>query len=87
MENVEIPDEKILPLDTAETTAWPETNFLISLLKTIPHGWEWILNSHIQLRGAHFINYRWNILDFRITFYPYGMHDLTPNIYEQCPFN
>lgn len=86
MEPQRIVDRKILPIQSSPTTAWPETNFLLSVLKTIPKGWEWALNSHIQLRGARYENFRWNIRDSRITFYPYGMHDLTPNVFDLCPF-
>lgn len=75
----------ILPVGEVETKAWPETNFLLSILKNVPFGWSWVLNTHIQLRCSIFYSKRWDIYDSRITFYPYGMHDLTPNIFDMCP--
>ena len=76
----------VLPLGKPVTSAWPETNFLISLLQLKKSGWDWIINSHLQLRAAEYMNYDMGICDMRMTFYPYGMHDLTPSIYDICPF-
>lgn len=75
----------ILPVGESETKAWPETNFLLSVLKNVPFGWDWVLNTHIQIRCSIFYSKKWDIYDSRITFYPYGMHDLTPNIFDMCP--
>lgn len=76
----------ILPIGESCTQAWPETNFLMSILAGVDGGWEWVLNTHIQLRYSIFKSKKWNLFDSRITFYPYGMHDLTPNIFDLCPF-
>lgn len=78
-------DKVVLPVAEAGTKAWPETNFLLSILKNVPCGWDWVMNTHIQLRCSMFHSKRWDIYDSRITFYPYGMHDLTPNIFDMCP--
>ena len=75
----------VLPVEEVGTKAWPETNFLLSVLKNFPFGWDWVLNTHIQLRCSIFYSKKWNIYDSRVTFYPYGMHDLTPNIFDMCP--
>lgn len=78
--------KKVLPWRPPQTKAWPDTNFLLSVIQDIPNGLEWALNSHIQMRTAVYVNYQWDIQDMRISFYPYAMHDLTPNIFDQCPF-
>lgn len=75
----------VLPVEEVGTKAWPETNFLLSVLKNFPFGWDWVLNTHIQLRCSIFYSKKWNIYDSRVTFYPYGMHDLTQNIFDMCP--
>lgn len=76
----------ILPLSDVEIGAWPEQNFLFGLLLNQETGWDWIMNQFIQLRGAHYINYQYDAVDFSITFYPYGIHQLAPNIFDLCPF-
>ncbi len=76
---------KKLPYQEPFTSAWPDVNFLLSIVQNVPWGMAWILNSHIQMRASIYQNYRWGIGDARITFYPYAVHDLTPNIYDQCP--
>ena len=75
----------LLPVEEVGTKAWPETNFLLSILKNTSFGWDWVMNTHIQLRCSVFYSKKWNIYDSRITFYPYGLHDLTPNIFDMCP--
>lgn len=78
--------QKRLPCKVPQTTAWPDTNFLLSIVQNQPNGLEWVLNTHIQMRAAVYRSYQWNIQDARISFYPYAMHDLTPNLFDQCPF-
>lgn len=77
---------KILPYKPPVTSAWPDINFLHSIVQNMSQGMEWILNSHIQMRASVYHNYQWGFGDARITFYPYAVHDLTPNLYDQCPF-
>lgn len=79
-------DGIILPISEVQVTTWAEQNFLFAILKEIPTGYDWILNTHIQIRGSHFVHYEGGNVDTSITFYPYAMHNLTPNIYDQCPF-
>ena len=50
----------ILPVGKVETKAWPETNFLLSILKNTPFGWDWVMNTHIQLRCSVFYGRKWN---------------------------
>lgn len=81
-----MPKSRKLPCQEPFTSAWPDINFLHSIVQNVPQGIEWILNSHIQMRASVYRNNRWGIGDARITFYPYAVHDLTPNLYDQCPF-
>lgn len=81
-----MPKSKNLPHQKPITATWPDVNFLHSIVQNMPQGIDWILNSHIQMRASVYRNDRWGIGDARITFYPYAVHDLTPNIYDQCPF-
>lgn len=76
----------ILPTSEVKMTTWPEQNFLFAILKEVSTGYDWLLNTHIQIRGSHFIYYEGGNVDTSITFYPYAMHNLTPNIYDLCPF-
>ncbi|MBD5157527.1 MAG: hypothetical protein HDT13_07840, partial [Butyrivibrio sp.] len=76
----------ILPTSEVKITTWPEQNFLFAILKEVPTGYDWLLNTHVQIRGAHFIYYEGGNVDTSITFYPYAMHNLAPNIYDLCPF-
>ena len=78
--------KQILPLEDVEIGAWPEQNFLLGLLSTQETGWDWVMNPFIQLRGAHYVHHRHGAADFSITFYPYGIHQLTPNLFDLCPF-
>ena len=78
--------KQILPLEDVEIGAWPEQNFLLGLLSTQETGWDWVMNQFIQLRGAHYMHHKYGVVDFSITFYPYGIHQLTPNLFDLCPF-
>lgn len=78
--------KKVLPYQQSLTSTWPDTNFLLSIIRNVPQGWTWVMNTHIQIRAAIYQSYQWNIQDARISFYPYAVHDLTPNIFDQCPF-
>lgn len=77
---------KILPLETVTLTAWAEENFLFGIVKSMDTGWDWLMNQFIQLRGAHYINYEYGAVDSSITFYPYAIHQLAPNIFDLCPY-
>ncbi len=76
----------MLPLEDVEIGAWPEQNFLFGIICQQKNGMDWLLNHFIQLRGAHYIDYRWEARDASITFYPYSIHQLTPNMFDLCPF-
>lgn len=77
---------KVLYLDDVEIGAWPEQNFLFGILGQQKCGTDWIMNHFIQLRGAHYISHRWGANDASVTFYPYSIHQLTPNMFDLCPF-
>ena len=79
-------DIKILPLETVPLTAWAEQNFLFGIVKSQVTGWDWLLNQFIQLRGAHYVNFEYGAVDSSITFYPYSIHQLAPNMFDLCPF-
>lgn len=79
-------DMKVLPIEEVPIGAWAEQNFLFGILKTVETGWDWIMNQFIQLRGAHYIQYKYGVVDSSITFYPYSIHQLTPNMFDLCPF-
>ena len=76
----------ILTLEDVEIGAWPEQNFLLGLLQNQKTGWDWVMNQMIQLRGTHYISHEYGVKDMSITFYPYGIHQLTPNLFDLCPF-
>lgn len=78
--------KNLLPLADVEIRAWPEQNFLFGILQEIPCGTDWLMNHFIQMRGAHYIDYEWDTVDASVTFYPYGIHQLTPNMFDLCPF-
>lgn len=77
---------KVLPLGTMGIRAWPEQNFLFEILMSMQEGEKWIYNHFIQLRGTHYINREWNKTDSSVTFYPYAIHYLAPNMFDLCPF-
>lgn len=79
-------DKKILPLETVPLTAWAEQNFLFGIVKSQDTGWDWLMNQFIQLRGAHYVNFEYGAVDSSITFYPYSIHQLAPNMFDLCPF-
>lgn len=76
----------ILPLEDVEIRAWPEQNFLLGLLLVQKTGWEWFMNQFVQLRGAHYVQHQYGAKDMSITFYPYAIHQLSPNLFDFCPF-
>jgi len=76
----------VLPLGDVEIGAWPEQNFLFGLLGEQECGTDWLMNHFIQLRGAHYVDYQWRARDVSITFYPYCIHQLAPNMFDLCPF-
>lgn len=78
--------KKVLPLTDINLKAWPDQNFLVQILKEQKTGWDWIMSTFIQIRGSHYQRYDWNEFDTRITFYPYAMHQMSPNIFDLCPF-
>lgn len=77
---------KNLPLGGTKLRAWPDQNFLIELLKNSDTGYDWLMSTFIQIRGSHYQRYDWEEQDTRITFYPYSMHQMSPNIFDLCPF-
>ena len=77
---------KVLPLGAMGIRAWPEQNFLFEILMSMQEGEKWIYNHFIQLRGTHYINRAWNKTDSSVTFYPYAIHYLAPNMFDLCPF-
>lgn len=78
--------EKMLPTKEIEITAWAEQNFLFSIIQNMDTGLDWIMNHFIQLRGAHYINYKWQAKDVSVTFYPYAMFNLQPGMLDLCPY-
>ena len=78
---------KVLPLGAMGIRAWPEQNFLFEILMSMQEGEKWIYNHFIQLRGTYYINRAWNKTDSSVTFYPYAIHYLAPNMFDLCPFN
>lgn len=78
--------KNILPLASVEIRAWPEQNFLFGILKELDNGLDWIMSNFIQLRGAHYMRYQGGDVDASVTFYPYSIHQLTPNMFDLCPF-
>lgn len=78
--------EKILPITDIEIGTWAEQNFMISIVQNMDTGWDWIMNNFIQLRGSHYIDYKWNAIETNITFYPYSMFNFQPGMIDLCPF-
>lgn len=76
--------KRILPLEPTLTIAWPENNFLNSMLQTKETGYDWIMNTHIQIYGSIYRNTRYQIDEKRITFFPFG--HFRANIYDLCPY-
>lgn len=60
--------------------------FSFEILMSMQEGEKWIYNHFIQLRGTHYINREWNKTDSSVTFYPYAIHYLAPNMFDLCPF-
>lgn len=77
-------DKEILPMGDTLTAAWPENNFLNSIVQCCDTGYDWIMNTHIQIYGSYYKNQKYNISERRLTFYPFGT--LRANIYDLCPF-
>lgn len=78
--------EKILPVQDIDIGAWAEQNFMVSILKNMETGWDWVMNHCIQLRGSHYMDYQWDANEINVTFYPYAMHNLQPGLIDLCPF-
>lgn len=76
--------KKTLPLRAAITMAWPENNFLSSILQVKKTGYDWLMNTHIQIYGSEYKNEKYYVNERRITFYPFG--HLRANVYDLCPF-
>ena len=81
-----IKSARILPLADVGIRAWPEQNFLLGILSGSEDGRKWIYNHFIQMRGSHYIRYQWDAKDASMTFYPYAIHYLFPNMFDLCPF-
>lgn len=81
-----IKSARILPLADVGIRAWPEQNFLFGILSGSEDGRKWIYNHFIQMRGSHYIGYQWDAKDASMTFYPYAIHYLSPNMFDLCPF-
>lgn len=75
---------KELAINEPMTKAWPENNFLNSIVSTKDTGIDWLMNTHIQTYGSIYFNKKFNFSNNRITFYPFG--HLRANIYDLCPF-
>ena len=76
-----------LPLSSnVDIYTWAEQNFLYEILVTMDTGYDWLMNQFIQLRGSHYVDYRYGAVDSSITFYTYSIHQLTPNMFDLCPF-
>lgn len=78
--------EKTLPVQEIPIGAWAEQNFMVSIIKNMETGWDWVMNHCIQLRGSHYIDYQWDAYEINMTFYPYAMHNLQPGLIDLCPF-
>lgn len=79
-------NRKVLPIQDVEIGTWAEQNFMISIVKNMETGWDWIMNHCIQLRASHYVDYAWNANEINMTFYPYAMHNLQPGLLDLCPF-
>lgn len=75
---------KILQLCEPLVKAWPENNFLSSIVQTKKTGYSWLMNTHIQTYGSLYINELYGINEIRETFYPFA--NLRANVYDLCPF-
>ena len=73
-----------LILNESLTSAWPEYNFLNSMIQNKKTAYDWIMNTHIQIYGSKYKNDQYGINETRISFYPQGT--LRANIYDLCPF-
>lgn len=75
---------KELMLNKSLTLAWPEYNFLNSMIQHEETAYDWIMNTHIQIYGSIYRNNKYKINETRVSFYPQGT--LRANIYDLCPF-
>lgn len=75
---------KKLVLDKSLTSAWPEYNFLNSMIQHEETAYDWIMNTHIQIYGSIYKNDNYGVNETRVSFYPQGT--LRANIYDLCPF-
>ena len=73
-----------LPLQDHIIKAWPEHNFLVSIIQNKPTAYDWIMNTYIQSYASHWRGYGFE--DRRVTFYPYGFHSHKTNVFDLCPF-
>lgn len=76
--------EKVLPIGRNITYAWPEHNFLISVIMEKETAYDWIMNMYVQIYSSHFDN--GEIVDDRVSFYPNGSFTVKANIFDLCPF-
>lgn len=76
--------KKVLPIRHNITKAWPEHNFLLSVIEEKDTAYDWIMNMYVQIYSSHFECGR--IVDDRISFYPSGSFTVKANIYDLCPF-
>lgn len=77
-------DKIMLPFQESLTSAWPENNFLNSIIQSVDTGYKWLMNTHIQIYGSLYVNEKYHINERRITFYPFG--HMRVNIFDLCPF-
>ncbi len=71
----------ILPLKDNILRAWPEDNFLLSIIQNKETAYDWIMNYLIQTVAVIGDNG-----EGRIKFYPSGEHHKRVNLYDLCPF-
>lgn len=74
----------ILQLPEPLVSAWPENNFLSSIVQTKDTGYSWLMNTHIQTYGSIYVNDIYGINEIRVTFYPFA--NIRANVYDLCPF-
>lgn len=77
--------KKILPIKESLTGAWPEHNFLLSIVSAMDTGIDWIMNHYIQTYGSYYKSSN-GVEEIRLTFYPFGNRSLKAGIYDLCPF-
>ena len=77
--------KKVLPLAKPIITAWPENAFLSSLVLLCDDGYDWLMDTHIQIYGSTYKHISSGVTDKRITFYPMGGLQCI-NIFHLCPF-